>query len=327
MTAISSSRFSWADETPARSKLGIATTCYMTVAKPKDTLDFLEHCHALGAAGIQSVLNGDMHEIRTRAEKYGMYVEAMVPMPRDGSNTEALEKALADARTAGVTCARTQSSGGRRYETHTTLADYKAWMERSNAALAAAVPVLEKYKIPAGIENHKDRTADELAALLKKHSSEYLGACLDCGNNIALLDAPMYAIETLAPYAVTTHFKDMAVAPDDDGFLLSEVLLGQGIMDLPRVISTIKGARPQIHLVLEMITRDPLRVPCLTDQYWAGFPDRNGVYLARTLKLVQQHSDPAKPLPRISQLDHAAQLQVENENVKQCLAYARGLSI
>jgi hypothetical protein len=192
----------------------------------------------------------------------------------------------------------------------------------SNQSVAAALPILDRYKIPLGLENHKDWTADEMHALLEKHSSEYLGVCLDFGNNISLLDEPMYVVEKLAPYAVSTHLKNMAVEPNGDGFLLSEVLLDDGFLDVQRIVLIVQQARPKTRFSLEMITRDPLKVPCLTDNYWTSFPDRNGLYLARTLKLVQKERSP-KPLPRISQLSHQEQLQLENENVVACMRYAR----
>ena len=44
-----------------------------------------------------------------------------------------------------------------------------------------------------------------------------------------------------------------------------------------------------------MITRDPLKVPCLTDRYWATFADLPGRHLARTLSLVRSHL--RDPLP------------------------------
>jgi len=34
---------------------------------------------------------------------------------------------------------------------------------------------------------------------------------------------------------MSVHFKDMAVQPADDGFRLSEVPLGTGALDLPRI--------------------------------------------------------------------------------------------
>ena len=61
----------------------------------------------------------------------------------------------------------------------------------------------------------------------------------------------------------------MAVAEYDEGFLLAEVPLGEGFLDLPKMIALLREARPDIRFNLEMITRDPLRIPCLTDQYWA----------------------------------------------------------
>jgi sugar phosphate isomerase/epimerase len=311
-----------ANEKPSPLKMGIATTSYMTVWKPKDTYEFLERCHSLGASGIQSVINGDIPKIRARAEEYGMYIEGMVPVPWKGDSS-AFEQSLKNAQAVGATCLRADTHGNRRYEAFSTYEEYQEWVKQTDLSLDAMVPLLEKYKLRLGVENHKDRTADQLVGVLKRYSSEYLGACVDCGNNISLLEEPMDVIEKLAPYAVTTHFKDMGVEPYADGFLLSEVRLGEGFVNLPRVLSTLRTAKPDVHVLLEMITRDPLKVPCLTDKYWASFPDRNGKYLARTLKLVQKETNAAKPLPRISQLSHEEQLRVEEENVKACLRYGR----
>jgi hypothetical protein len=95
--------------------------------------------------------------------------------------------------------------------------------------------------------------------------------------------------------------------------------MGTGILDMKRVISTIRNARPKTNLVLEMITRNPLAVPCLTDKYFATFPDRKGILLARTLRMVR---DKKQKLPTLDGLDRDAQLKVEEDNVKRCLAFA-----
>ena len=302
--------------------LGIATTSYMMAWRPKDAAEFLEHCHRLGAGGIQCAINGDLPAIRARAENYGMYIEAMVPMPK-GSDTAAFEKALRDASAVGAIALRSACLGTRRYETFKTLADWDAHVAESRQSIEAARPLLEKYKIPLGLENHKDWTADELAALMKKYGSEYLGVCLDFGNNIALLDNPMEAIEKLAPYTVCTHLKDMGVeSSSNGGFLLSEVLLGNGYLDVARAVSLVRQARPKARFSLEMITRDPLNVPCLDDRYWVTFPERSGLYLARTLRFVQEHPSRTPP-PHVSQLSHERHLEAEEANVVACLKYAR----
>jgi sugar phosphate isomerase/epimerase len=318
-------------DTYPQSRLGIATTSYMGVWRPKNTYEFLEHCHSLGAAGIQAGVHGDIageateraeiHKIRARAEQLGMFIEAMVPMPK-GTDTSAFEQSLKDAQEVGAVALRAACLGTRRYETFATAADWKQHVTDSYQSIAAAIPLLEKYKIPLGLENHKDWTADEMVTLMKAHSSEYFGVCLDFGNNISLLDNPMDVIEKLAPYTITTHLKDMAVETDANGFLLSEVVMGEGYLDLPRAVHLVQQARPKTRFSLEMITRDPLKVPCLGDKYWATFPDRNGIYLARTLRFVTEHKS-AQPLPTISQLPHNEQLKVEDNNVIACLKWSR----
>jgi 3-oxoisoapionate decarboxylase len=307
---------------PPPCKMGIATTSYMTAAHPKDTYAFLDHCHALGAAGIQSPLNGDLAKVRARAQQLGMYIEAMAPLPK-GPDTSAFEKALGDASAAGALCVRSACLSGRRYETFASFADWQQFAAQSKESLKNAIPLAEKYKIPLALENHKDWTADEMLVLLKTHSSEYLGMCLDFGNNVSLLDDPMSLVENLAPYAISVHVKDVGVEDYPDGFLLSEVALGEGYLDLARMISLIRQARPNTKFTLEMITRNPLKVPCLTDKYWATFPDRNGSYLARTLKVVQKEGTRLQALPRIDMLTHEGQLRLEEENVKACLNHAR----
>ncbi len=308
--------------TPPASKLGIATTSYLSFLKPKDTLEFLEHCHGLGAAGIQAQINGDIPKLRARAEQYGMYIEAMLPVPKS-KDTAHLEKAVLDAKAAGAICGRAGALSGRRYETFSSLVDWQLFVTQTLTGIKASVPVLEKYKFSMALENHKDWTVDEMVAILKDHSSEYLGACIDFGNNISLLDDPMAVVEKLAPYALSTHVKDMGVEEDKDGFLLSEVPLGEGYLDLARMVAAVKNARPKTRFVLEMITRNPLRVPCLTEKYWATFPERNGAYLARTLSVVQKQGHRLQALPRVDMLNPEAQLRLEDENVKVSLHYAR----
>jgi sugar phosphate isomerase/epimerase len=225
-------------------------------------------------------------------------------------------------REAGARCLRVNCLPGRRYENFTSLADWHSAVAKGRAGIDAAIPVVERYQLPLAIENHKDFTAAEMVELMQEKRSRWLGVCLDTGNNIAMLDDPMAVIESLAPYAFTTHIKDMAVQAYPDGFLLSEMPLGQGMLDMRRIADTIRSARPETRLTLEMITRDPLKVPCLTDNYWATFPSRSGRDLARTLRLVRDARG-RPPLPVLTGLPREQQLQSEEDNVKASLAYAR----
>ncbi|MGA7414285.1 MAG: hypothetical protein WBW33_27700, partial [Bryobacteraceae bacterium] len=141
----------------APTKMGIAYTSYMSFWRPKDAYLLLEHCHQLGAAGVQTSLTGDLGKFRARAEELGMYVEGMVPLPKDG-DTAAFEHALQNAKEAGATALRAGYLSGRRYETFSTLADWQGFVTAAHKSIEAALPLLDKYKIPLGIENHKDWT-------------------------------------------------------------------------------------------------------------------------------------------------------------------------
>jgi sugar phosphate isomerase/epimerase len=322
---IASTQESIGAENPPRTTMGVCIYSYSLNPAAKSALDFLEYCHSIGAGGVQAALTSFEPEyldaVRRRSEEYGMYVEAVADLPH-GDDTSKFEQLVIGARRAGAVCLRAACLETRRYETFTQLDDWQRFVAESGRRVARVAPIVEKHKMPLALENHKDWTADELAALMKEYNSEYLGVCLDTGNNISLLDDPMETVEKLAPYAVSTHFKDMAVEEYPEGFLLAEVPLGQGIVDMRKITQTISKARPRAKFTLEMITRDPLKIPCLSEKYWATFPDRNGRYLARALNMVRAHV-PAQALPRVSGLDPAARRKLEEDNVKQCLAYAR----
>ena len=312
---------SWGE--PLKSPLGIATTCYLTAWRPKDNIEFLTHAIELGAAGIQAPLTSTdpayIRRFRDLAERHGMYYEAMLRLPQPNDSGE-FERGMALAKSAGAIAVRTQCLGSRRYETFHSMPEWQRFVEASNTALQRAVPVAERARLPLAVENHKDWTADELASLMQSHASEYLGVCLDFGNNLALLDAPDEVFGKLAKYATAVHLKDMALEPADDGFLLSEVVLGEGIVDWRRGIAAVQKARPATRITLEMITRDPLRVPCLTDAYWSTFPDRGGRQMAHILRMA---NNPARRrLPRMMQQSLPALRRLEDENVRNCLRIA-----
>jgi sugar phosphate isomerase/epimerase len=293
-----------------------------------DAFVFLEYCHALGARGVQVGLGArdeaGCARLRARAEALGMDLEGSVRLPRDGDGGD-LDRFAAEVRTAaraGARVLRTVLLEGRRYEVFASAAAFRRAADAALRSLALAEPVAARHDVRLAVENHKDWRADELIAILKRIDSAHVAVCLDTGNSIALLEDPIAVVEALAPWAATVHLKDMAVEESGRGFRLAEVPLGTGFLDLGRIARTLRAAHPEIRLNLEMITRDPLEVPCLSEGYWATFADLPGRHLARTLRLVRAHA--AKdPLPRVSGLTPEARLKLEDDNVRRCLAFAR----
>src|SRR5262249_49626793 len=169
---------------------------------------------------------------------------------------------------------------------------------------------------------HKDLQAPALLDLIKKLDSPFVGVCIDTGNNIALLETPQETVELLSPHAFTTHIKDMGVEEYADGFLLAETPLGTGFLDLGKAVKALRKAPHEPRLNLEMITRDPLKIPCLTPKYWATLEDVPGRRLAAMLALVRAKAG-KEPLPRVGGLSKEEQIRREDENVRQSLRYAK----
>jgi hypothetical protein len=120
---------------------------------------------------------------------------------------------------------------------------------------------------------------------------------------------------------MTVHLKDHLVQEYPEGFLLADAALGQGFLNLPAIVDLLRRARPDIHFNLETITRDPLRVPVFNLSYWPTLTDVPARDLAHVLGLVKSHAS-SSALPGIAGLASEQQLDLEQRQVQQSLAYA-----
>jgi len=292
----------------------------------KDAIDLMRHCHSIGAGGIQTTVGGWAEDfgrkVRDEREKLGMYLEGSISLPKTPQDVGKFESELSAAKEAGATILRTACLSGRRYETFKTEADWLTFKENSLKSMRLAEPIVRKHKMKLAIENHKDWKAAELKQIIEDLSSDCVGVTLDFGNNVSLLEDPMEVIRTLAPFALSTHVKDMGVRSYEDGFLLSEVPLGTGIVDLKEAVGLCQKYNPSVTFSLEMITRDPLQIPCLEESYWATFENPPAQDLAKILRLVRDQTYP-NALPQVKNLDPEQRLAFEEENVVKCLDYSR----
>jgi sugar phosphate isomerase/epimerase len=260
-----------------------------------------------------------VRQLRDFAEQHDLFIDAIIRPPTDKGDIDRFAAEIQTARDVGVQAVRTTIIPGRRYERFKTLREFREFERRGEAMLQLAVPALKKHRVALAVENHKDQRIDERIGLFKRLGCEFIGACIDTGNSIALLDDPYEAVEALAPFAMTVHLKDQALQIYEAGFLLGDVPLGQGSLDLKRMVQTIRKAKPTIRFALELITRDALRVPCLTDGYWAPMPDVRAHELANILQLVRDNSTESQ---EVSTLSEDQQVELETANVVESLKFA-----
>jgi sugar phosphate isomerase/epimerase len=317
------------EEKPLRN-LGGARAGFGIVVRAKGGragFDFLEYFHGLGlgVAELGVVTPGEARGVRRKVEDWGMRVLTDLPLPKDASaiaEYEALVKASKDAGAIGSRAALT----ARRYEAFDSYAAWRAEFERRQKQVELAEPVLRKYRLPLYLENHKGWRSAEQAAWMKRLGSEWVGVHFDFGNNVSLCEDPMETLKILLPYTGACHIKDMAVEPYEEGFLLSEVPLGEGFLDLKGMVALLQQKDANMPLDLEMITRDPLKIPVLTKKYWATFDDQGsplpGRDVARMLEIVRKNP-PKKALPRTTGLSLDAQLRLEEECVRKSIEWAK----
>lgn len=317
-------------------RLGVSIATYMirfgSRAKSEkypswsSALDVLDHCRKLGVGCLQVGVNGWQSDfagkVRDKRESLGIALEGQISLPKDEGDLGRFESSVRSAKEAGVGIIRTVCLGGRRYENFDSPESWKRFAEDAWKRLMLVEPVMRRHKVKLADENHKDWRIEEHVALMRRLSSEWIGVNLDLGNNIALLDDPMETVEALAPFTLTTHFKDMAVQAYEDGFLLSEVPLGEGFLDLKRMKQVCEKANPSVQFNLEMITRDPLKVPFLRDTYWATMPEHRDRRTARAKALLKQHP-PKQPLPAVTSKSPEERLAFEEANNVRSFKYAR----
>ena len=287
--------------------------------------NFIQFAQRFGAGGYQVELGvlsvGRAERLKQQADAAGMYVEGIVRAPKQKADLDRFDAEMRSAAAVGATAVRSTIFNGRRYEEFQSLEAYREMDVQARRSLELAAPIAEKYKVAFAPENHKDHRIEERVAALKRIDSEYVGVCVDTGNNFALLEDPVDTAKALAPWAHAVHIKDQALRSTKDGFLFGDIPLGQGFIDLKQIVNVLRVANPKIRFTLELLTRDPLHVPCLEPGYWATFPDLPAKDLARTLRTVRENENSNLQYP--SKLSLAEQVTLEESNVRQSIAYAR----
>ncbi len=317
-----------------RSEMGIVTYAFGNHARNKwdgrnrglcHAIALLEECHRIGAGGIQVDFKKPdiphLDNLRKLSEKYGMHVEAIVQPPRDKSDVGRFEQDIENAIKAGTRIARTTIIPGRRYERFESMEEFREFEKLGEQKLVLAEPVLKRHKFRLAVENHKDHRTWERLALLKRINSESIGVCVDFGNNFALMEDPVAAVSDFAPYAFTAHIKDQAIREHEEGFWLADVPLGDGFLDLPAMVGILQKANPRIRFYYETITRDPIKVPVLTDGFWSTMRDTPATELVRTLRLLRSNSH-VKPFTIVSGLRPGDKLALEHSGITKSLNYA-----
>jgi sugar phosphate isomerase/epimerase len=139
-----------------------------------------------------------------------------------------------------------------------------------------------------GIETHGDLQAWEVRDLIEEAGKDFVGATIDSGNPVTLGEDPLLTLETLAPYALTTHIRDSVIFEHPRGAEYQWVALGDGTIDFGRFFEKFRQLCPKCSVQLEILTGSPPQVlPYLEPDYWKAFPKARASEFARFVALAR----------------------------------------
>jgi hypothetical protein len=178
-------------------------------------------------------------------------------------------------------------------------------VEEGLRVLRAVSSLARDLEIRIAVENHGgvDFIARELKAFVEEAGVDYVGVCLDTGNPTAAGEDPVLAADVLGPYVVTSHVRDSRVWAVPDGAMVQWVPVGQGDVDLPRILAILSERAPAAPINLEIITgvpSHPRLIPYLDpdSNFWKVYPDMLARDLARFVRLAGNGTP--KPLEQIT---------------------------
>lgn len=135
--------------------------------------------------------------------------------------------------------------------------DRETQIRDSIRMLSEAVEIAEAHDIVLAQENHIDFTGPELLRILEGVGSDNLKVNLDTGNPIRVYEDPVDCARALAPYAVSTHTKDITThgkggSPAQRFPFFPSCPTGSGLVDFEGVVAQLRAVGFSGSLAIEL---------------------------------------------------------------------------
>jgi sugar phosphate isomerase/epimerase len=116
------------------------------------------------------------------------------------------------------------------------------------------LPEFERAHVVLAIENHDLIRAADLAGIVEAAGSPNVGICLDTVNSFGCTEGPDHVIGKLIRHVVSVHVKDFTIrrAPHMMGFEIVGMPAGQGMLDVPGLLSALRAAKRDPNAILEL---------------------------------------------------------------------------
>jgi len=190
------------------------------------------------------------------------------------------------------------------------------------AILREACKAAEDMGINIAMENHADFTVREYASIRTRINSPAYGFAVDCANLAFDLDEPVKLAGMMAPFALTTHYKNYRILRTKNGLALENCALGDGEIDIVAIAETLAAHNPDINLNIEIHSEwAPFTLNIFDDDFFTTHVSPPGEGLAWYLEKSWE-----KDLPETWPADIPAgeeAWKVELDHLKRSVAWAK----
>jgi sugar phosphate isomerase/epimerase len=326
-------------------KLGFDT--YSLRAFKWKALELLEYAASQKTDAIQissledyeSLDPAHLQKVRDKAEQLGIMIDAgtgcICPLSkswgtRAGTGRDAILEGLRVAKQVNARSVRCFM--GSMTDRRTNDDSLERCMEETIKVFRSAKSEAMDLNVKIALENHAgDMQAREVLAIIQESGADFVGACLDAGNPMWVMENPLVTMEVLGPHVLTTHVRDSAVFEHPQGAAAQWVAMGDGNVDLAGLVALHQKLCPHAAMHLEIITgRPPQVLPYFDPAFWKWFQKTPASEFVRFVDLAK-HGHPfmgvmviedaanAKKLPEFQ----AALKEQQRVDLERSLDYAR----
>lgn len=271
----------------------------------------LDVVHFSDLAPFESLDEGYLRDVKSKADDLGLDIEAGMGSICPTSTTfhddrgtagEQVKEMLGIAEILGSPVLRCLLGSNADRHTEEPLETH---IQSTVDTCKAVESMAKDLGIKLAIENHAgDLQGRELKELIERAGPEHVGACIDSGNPLWIVEDPMVTLEHLAPYVVTSHVRDTAVWSHPDGAAVQWVAMGDGNIGIREWSARYKELCPDIPFTLEIITGGTARVlNYMEPEFWEVFPDTPAAEFARFERLVRDGEPFIKPMLTVNWRD------------------------
>ena len=242
------------------------------------------------------------------------------PVDTIGPNRKAIEQ----ASLLGVKVVRSCSSGLMRWNDDAVPTE--TLLRETARNLSAQLSLLRDQGIILALETHFEFTTFELVRLFdmcQVEPGDCLGVCLDTMNLLTMLEDPVAAARRVLPWVVSTHIKDGALLPAEEGFIAFPVEVGRGLIDLEKIVFLLSTLDHPVNLSVEDHGGSFL-LPVKDPAFRAKFPD----LIDEELLTLSQLADRGRRYAaegRLAVLDRSGWPEVCPSRVAAGLSYLRSV--